>query len=58
MYLCEADPAGAFGQVLTALQRLMSVMGPESVACYPLLLPMLRYCTDITQVTLSCLRTC
>ncbi|KAK9844039.1 hypothetical protein WJX81_002691 [Elliptochloris bilobata] len=36
-------------QVLTALQRLLNVLGPESVACYPLLLPLLRYCTDIDQ---------
>ncbi len=53
----KSGPAGVFVQVLTALQRLVSVMGPESVACYPLLLPMLRYCTDISQVALSRLRT-
>jgi hypothetical protein len=37
------------GQVLAALQRLVNVLGPECPACYPLLLPILRYCTDISQ---------
>ena len=36
-------------QVLTALQRLVNVLGPDSAVCHPLLLPLLRYCTDITQ---------
>lgn len=41
--------ACAVMQVLTALQRLVNVLGPDSAACHPLLLPLLRYCTDITQ---------
>lgn len=43
------DIGCAVVQVLTALQRLVNVLGADSAACHPLLLPLLRYCTDITQ---------
>ena len=33
-------------QVLLALQRLVNVLGPASVGCYPLLLPLIRYAVD------------
>lgn len=36
-------------QVLLALQRLVNALGAESPACYPLVLPVLRLCTDINQ---------
>lgn len=36
-------------QVLVALQRLTFALGPESPAAYPLLLPVLRLCTDPAQ---------
>lgn len=42
--------AAALPQVLVALQRLVNALGPESPACYPLLLPVLRLCTDPAQV--------
>ena len=49
--ICRAccDMACVVMQVLTALQRLVNVLGPDSAACHPLLLPLLRYCTDIAQ---------
>ncbi len=37
-------------QVLLALQRVVNALGSESPACYPLLLPVLRLCTDPSQV--------
>ena len=36
--------------MLVALQRLVNALGPECPACYPLLMPVLRLCTDPTQV--------
>lgn len=33
-------------QVLAALQLLVNVLGPESTAAYPLLVPLLRHALD------------
>lgn len=39
-------------QILVSLQRLVHALGTDSWACYPLLVQLLPYCTDINQVTL------
>ncbi|KAK9830439.1 hypothetical protein WJX72_011753 [[Myrmecia] bisecta] len=36
-------------QILLALQRLVNALGVDSPSCYPLLLPILKHCTDINQ---------
>ncbi|GAQ92680.1 Nuclear transport receptor KAP120 (importin beta superfamily) [Klebsormidium nitens] len=36
-------------QVLLALQRLVHALGPRSTVCHPVVLPILRYSTDVTQ---------
>ena len=36
-------------QVILALQRLLIALGPQSPISYPLLIPILRYSTDISQ---------
>ena len=39
-------------QVLLALQRLVNALGPDSLGCYSLILPILQQCTSINQVRL------
>ena len=50
---CAADKAESwlrFMQVLQTLQTLVNALGTQSTQCYPVLLPVLRHCTDISQV--------
>jgi hypothetical protein len=36
-------------QVLLALQRLVNALGARSTVCHPVVLPILRYSTDVAQ---------
>ena len=37
-------------QVLVTLQSLVNALGTQSTQCYPILLRVLQYCTDVSQV--------